>query len=79
MSTIVASIAVVLIVGWAVYYLYAHRKSGKACIGCALDASCPVKGTRANNEKQNRGLVAVEIVKKSELKKRSNGGGCCGG
>ena len=79
MSTIIASIAVALIVGWAVYYLYAHRKSGKACIGCALDASCPVKGTHANNEKKNKGLVAVEIVKKSELKKRPNGGGCCCG
>lgn len=78
MSTIIASIAVALIVGWAVYYLYAHRKSGKACIGCALDASCPVKGARANSEKQNKGLVAVEIVKKSELTKGASGGSCCG-
>lgn len=42
MATIIASVALVLIVVSAVRYLYRQRKQGSACAGCALETKCPI-------------------------------------
>ena len=39
---IIAVIAVVI--GFAAWYVYKSKKSGKKCIGCPAGCSCPSKG-----------------------------------
>ncbi|MDO5025387.1 MAG: FeoB-associated Cys-rich membrane protein [Trueperella sp.] len=42
MATIIASVALILVVAGAVRYLYRQRKQGNACAGCALENNCPI-------------------------------------
>ena len=41
---IIAIIAIVLILGGAVFYIVKAKKSGKKCIGCPDGCSCSAKG-----------------------------------
>ena len=40
MANVVAALAVILIVGAAVYYIYKEKKKGTRCIGCPVAGSC---------------------------------------
>ena len=40
-ATIIAVIAVVLIVFFAARYIYKEKKKGNACIGCPYSDQCP--------------------------------------
>ncbi|XCB29898.1 FeoB-associated Cys-rich membrane protein [Arcanobacterium hippocoleae] len=54
MATVIAVAGLILLVGWAVYYLYQHRKSGKACVGCALETQCPITSLGCANNPENK-------------------------
>ena len=43
MSTVIAVIVLVIIIGAAVAYLVRARKKGHKCIGCPAGGSCAVK------------------------------------
>ena len=43
MPTVIASIALVVIVSWAIYYLVKQKRAGRRCLGCALESGCSVK------------------------------------
>lgn len=40
MTNIIASLVILLIVGWAVRYIYKSKKNGVKCIGCPNGGSC---------------------------------------
>lgn len=41
LPTIVASLALVVIVAWAVYHIVSNKKRGGACLGCPVEGTCP--------------------------------------
>ena len=41
LPTIIASLALVAIVAWAIYYIVSHKKRGGACLGCPVEGTCP--------------------------------------
>ena len=45
---IIAIIAIVLILGGAVFYIVKAKKSGKKCIGCPDGCSCGAKGGKTS-------------------------------
>ena len=46
MSTVIAVIVLVIIIGAAVAYLVRARKKGHKCIGCPAGGSCAVKNRK---------------------------------
>lgn len=41
LPTIIASLALVVIVTWAVYHIVSHKRRGGACLGCPVEGTCP--------------------------------------
>ena len=52
MTNIIASLVILLIVGWAVRYIYKSKKSGVKCIGCPNGGSCHEGCNTWKNKKQ---------------------------
>lgn len=48
---IIAIVAIVLIIGGALFYIIKAKKSGRKCIGCPDGCSCKVKSIRKNLKK----------------------------
>lgn len=46
MIDFIISVALIIIVGAAVYYIYKSKKSGKKCIGCPYADSCSTKSCK---------------------------------
>ncbi len=40
MTNVIASLVILLIVGWAVRYIYKAKKTGVKCIGCPNGGNC---------------------------------------
>ena len=43
MENIIIIAVIVLVLGFAVFYIYKAKKSGKKCIGCPNSGSCEYK------------------------------------
>ena len=50
-ATIIAVIALVLIVFFAVRYIYKEKKRGVKCIGCPMAGTCSKDTIKKHNEK----------------------------
>jgi len=50
-ATIIASIALVVIVGWAVWYIVKEKKRGTRCIGCPMAGNCSKANAGGNRKK----------------------------
>lgn len=51
MANVIASLVILLIVGWAVRYIYKAKKSGVKCIGCPNGGSCHGGCQNCNSQK----------------------------
>ena len=52
MDNIIIIVALVLIVGIAVFYVYKSKKSGKNCIGCPDGCSCSASKNSCGCDKE---------------------------
>lgn len=65
MATIIATVALVVIVTWAVRHLWRSRQSGPACVGCPLAVACSSKGATCEGAVRPIGptLLGMPIVR----------------
>ncbi|WP_155828078.1 FeoB-associated Cys-rich membrane protein [Butyrivibrio sp. VCB2006] len=40
MANIIAALVIILLFGWACFYIYKEKKSGRKCIGCPSAGAC---------------------------------------
>ena len=52
-ATVIAVIALILIVFFAVRYIYKEKKRGVKCIGCPYAESCMYRGHPENDNKES--------------------------
>lgn len=50
MENLIIIIAVILVVGFALFYIIKAKKSGKKCIGCPNADSCPSKSCNCHSK-----------------------------
>ena len=46
LTTLIASIVVIAIIGGAILYIIKEKKKGTKCIGCAASCSCSSKNSK---------------------------------
>lgn len=54
LTTLIASISVIAVIGGAIVYIIKEKKKGTKCIGCSAGCSCSSKKNGNNNCSCNR-------------------------
>ena len=53
MENIIIVVALIMIIGFAVFYIVKAKKSGKKCIGCPYNDSCSSKNCECSQNNKN--------------------------
>ncbi|WP_122819824.1 FeoB-associated Cys-rich membrane protein [Varibaculum vaginae] len=62
MSTVIASLALVAIVGGALTYIVKEKRKGTKCIGCPVSADCTLNPNLAANPGKHHNLDIADIT-----------------
>lgn len=62
MSTVIASLALVVIVGLAIGYIVKEKRKGTKCIGCPISSDCTLNPNVAAQSENRHNLQITEIA-----------------
>ena len=80
MATIIAVVALMAVVSWAIWYIVTEKKRGNACIGCSVEGTCGLetpKRDAADNLDGRKTLPLTPVATGSKGAKQSGSGGVC--